>query len=103
MTGRRALTQYGVALLTMMLLACSRDPAVRKQKYLESGQRYFAKAAYRAASIQFRNALQVDPNFAAARYELARSYIQLQDWNSAYRELNHTIELQPQNYEARIE
>jgi len=103
MTGRRALSLYSLALLTMLLLACSHDPTVRKQKYLESGQRYFAKAAYRAASIQFRNALQVDPNFAAARYELARSCIRLQDWNGAYRELTRTIDLQPQNYEARIE
>lgn len=102
MTRPRALSLCTLALLTM-LLACSRDPNVRKQKYLESGERYFAKAAYRAASIQFRNALQADPNFAVARYELARTYIQLQDWNSAYRELNRTIDLQPQNYEARLE
>ena len=103
MTRPRALSLYSLALVTMLLLACSRDPNVRKQKYLESGERYFAKAAYRAASIQFRNALQVDPNFAVARFELARTYIQLQDWNSAYRELNRTIDLQPQNYEARLE
>lgn len=103
MIRRRALALCTMALLTMLLFACSRDPNVRKQKYLESGQRYFAKAAYRAASIQFRNAVQVDPNFAAARYELARTYLHLQDWNSAYRELNRTIDLQPQNYEARME
>lgn len=103
MPARRAVLLQSLALLTMLLLACSRDPNVRKQKYLESGQRYFDEAAYIAASIQFKNALQVDPNFVAARYELALAYIQLQDWNSAYRELNRTIDLQPQNYEARLE
>src|SRR5882672_10264531 len=46
---------------TLFLAACSHDPNVRKQKYLESGERYFAKAEYSAASAQFRNALQVDP------------------------------------------
>jgi len=40
---------------------CSRDPNVRKQKYFESGQRYFEKGKYREAAIQYGNAVQVDP------------------------------------------
>jgi cellulose synthase operon protein C len=89
--------------LTVFLAGCSRDPNVRKQKYLESGERYFAKDQYAAASIQFRNALQVDPQFPAAHYQLARTYLKLQDGNNAFRELARTVELQPQNYSARLD
>jgi Tfp pilus assembly protein PilF len=56
-----------VVTITLGLLAgCSRDPNVRKQKYLESGQCYFEKAKYREAAIQYSNAIQVDPRFADA-------------------------------------
>src|SRR5260370_14911449 len=87
--------------LAVFLTACSRDPNVRKQKYFESGQRYFAKSKYREAVIQFRNATEVDSTFAAAHYQLAQSYVKLQDWQHAYTELNRTIELQPNNYKAQ--
>jgi len=49
--------QYAVAavcVLAALLTGCSRDPNVRKQKYLESGQRYFDKGQYREAAIQSR-------------------------------------------------
>jgi len=47
-------------LIAALFMGCSRDPNVRKQKYLESGDRYFAKGRYREAAIQYSNAVQVD-------------------------------------------
>lgn len=94
----------GLLILAMILLSgCSRDPNVRKQKYFESGQRYFAKAQYSAAAIQFGNAIQTDGHFAAAHYQLGRAYLQLQEWPNAYKELDRTLELEPQNYPARLD
>jgi len=83
--------------------ACSRDPNVRKQKYFESGERYFAEGKYREAVIQFRNATQVDSTFAAAHYQLAQSYLKLQDFEHAYLEVLRTVELQPDNYKAHAD
>src|SRR6266404_4906849 len=85
------------------LSGCSRDPNVRKQKYFESGQRYFAEGKYREAVIQFRNATQVDGNFADAHYHLAQSYLKVQDFTHAYSELGRTLELQPANYKAHAD
>lgn len=85
------------------LAGCSRDPNVRKQKYFESGERYFEKAKYREAVIQYRNAIEVDSSFTAAHYKLAESYLKLQDWQRAFAELTRTVELQPDNYKARLE
>jgi cellulose synthase operon protein C len=89
--------------LILSIGGCSRDPNVRKQKYLESGERFFAKADYKSADIQFRNALQIDPKFVEAHYQLARTYAKAQDWNDTYRELATTVDLQPQNYQARLD
>src|SRR5215469_4265924 len=79
-----------LGLMAAFLTACSRDPNVRKQKYFESGERYYAKAKYREAIIQYRNAINVDPNFGAAHYQLAQAYLKLPD-------------LQPDNYKARAD
>src|SRR6202012_5993347 len=68
-------------LLSALFTGCSRDPEVRKQKYFESGERYFNKGKFREAAIQYANAVQVDPRFAQAHYQLGKNYISLHDWN----------------------
>ena len=84
-----------LGLLAAFFVGCSRDPNVRKQKYFESGERYFSKGKYREAIIQYRNATEVDGAFTAAHYQLAQSYLKLQDWQHAYAEFSRTVELQP--------
>ena len=74
-----------VCLLAALLTGCSRDPNVRKQKYLESGQRYFDKGQFREAAIQFENAIQVDSRFADAHYKLALTAMKLQQWQAPIR------------------
>ena len=89
--------------IALFLTACSRDPNVRKQKYYESGQKYYAAGKYREAIIQFRNATEVDETFAAAHYQLAQTYTKLQDWSKVYYELGRTLDLQPDNYKAQAD
>src|SRR5438094_8776432 len=90
-----------LTLAATSFIACSRDPSVRKRKYLESGQRYFDKGKYREASIQFGNAVQVDPRFAQGHYRLAQSFLKLQQWTRAYQEFSRTVELEPKIYQSR--
>src|SRR6266498_153394 len=89
--------------LAALLTGCSRDPNVRKQKYFESGQRYFAEGKYREAVIQFRNATQVDGRYAEAHYQLGQAYLKTQDWQHAYTELARTLELDPENYKVHVD
>jgi cellulose synthase operon protein C len=93
-----------LGLLQVGLLAgCSRDPNVRKQKYLESGQRYFAKQKYREASIQYLNAIQTDPRYAEAHYQLALCYLKMDLQSNAQEELLRTVDLQPENAKAQVD
>src|SRR6202041_4074067 len=92
-----------LCLLAALCTGCSRDPNIRKQKYLESGQRYFDKGQYREAEIQFENAIQVDSRFADAHYKLALAAIKLEQWPAAYQELSTTIQIQPDQYAAHLE
>jgi len=90
-------------LASAVLTSCTRDPNLRKQKYFESGQRYFAEGKYHEAAIQYSNATQIDPRFAQAHYELSRTYLKLADTNRAFEELTRTVELAPDNYTAHVD
>src|SRR5215813_7795277 len=92
-----------IGCMAALVTGCSRDPNVRKQKYVESGQRYYEEGKYREAIIQFRNATQVDGRFTEAHYALAQAYETVQDWQRAYAELFRTLELDPENYKAHLE
>jgi Tfp pilus assembly protein PilF len=89
--------------LAVLLTGCSRDPNVRKQKYFDSGEKYFAQGNYREAAIQFANAVQIDSRFAQAHYELSQAYLKLGETNRAFQELTRTVELAPDNYHAHAD
>src|SRR5215475_9403428 len=92
-----------IGCMAALVTGCSRDPNVRKQKYFESGQRYYQEGKYREAIIQFRNATQVDGRFTEAHYQLAQAYQKVHDWQRAYAELFRTLELDPESYKAHID
>ena len=83
--------------------SCLRDPNSRKQNYMNSGERYFAKGRYREAAIEFVNAIKLDPNFAEAHYQLAETCLRLQKTQEAAQELARTVDLQPENVQPRLE
>jgi tetratricopeptide (TPR) repeat protein len=90
-------------LVAALFTGCTRDPNVRKQKYFDSGDKYFAQGKYREAVIQYSNAVQIDPRFAQAHYQLSQAYLKLGDSQRAYPELARTVELAPDNYRARTD
>lgn len=91
------------SLLLSLLTGCSRDPNVRKQKFFDSGEKYFAEGKYREAAIQYANAAQIDSRFAEAHYKLSQAYLKLGDSNRAFQELSRTVELTPENYRAHTD
>src|SRR4029077_11862499 len=67
--------------LTACLVAgCSRDPQVRKKKFLDKGNAYFDKGQYREAIIEYQNAIQIDSKYADAYYHLAQALMKQGDW-----------------------
>ncbi len=54
-------------LVAVSLVACG-GAADRKARHLENGREFFAASNFEKARVEFRNALQVDPNDAEARF-----------------------------------
>src|SRR5512138_725988 len=80
--------------ITVTALACS-DPAVKKQKYLESGNRYFDKGQYAEAIVEYRNAIGIDATFGEARKRLAESYTRAGSDRAALDEFIRAADLLP--------
>src|ERR1700693_1329407 len=90
-------------LVPVLFTGCTRDPNVRKQKFLESANRYRDKGKLREAAIQYSNAIQADPRFAEAHFQLGETYLQLKDFNRAFTELSRAADLAPDNYQAHVD
>jgi tetratricopeptide (TPR) repeat protein len=60
-----------LALVAVSLISCNRDPNYLKQKYLQSGIKYFDGGRYKEASIMFRKSIEADRKFGPAYYRLA--------------------------------
>jgi tetratricopeptide (TPR) repeat protein len=95
-----------VILAALTLASCSRDPNAAKKRYLENGDKYFAKGKYKEASIMYRNALQKDQRYGLAYYRLAQTDLKLSRIPNALGELRRAIELipkdQPEHMDAEV-
>src|SRR4051795_5233200 len=60
-----------LALVTLALVSCNRDPNYLKQRYVESGTKYFDAGRYKEASIMYRKAIDKDRKYGLAWYKLA--------------------------------
>src|SRR5882724_4055437 len=90
-------------LVALVLSACSRDPNVRKQKFVAQGDAYFKDGKYPEAQISYSRALQIDPRYVVALYKSAQCSERVGNWNSAFRELSRTVELDPENWPAQLD
>jgi tetratricopeptide (TPR) repeat protein len=86
-----------VVLAALTLVSCNRDPNVAKKRYLENGNRYFARGKFKEASIMYRNALQKDQRYGPAYYHLALTDMKLGRVPAALNELRRAIELIPKD------
>src|SRR5262245_33435181 len=86
-----------VAILAMLAVlgACRRDPNVAKKKYLDSGNRYFAKGKFREARIMYLDALQKDARYGPAHYQLGLTALKIGPLPDAVKAFRRSIELLP--------
>jgi len=81
----------------LVLVGCTTDPNVAKRRYLESGDRYFAKGKYKNAAIMYKDALQKDLLFGPAHYKLALTSLKLGQAGPAVTEFRKAIDTLPKN------
>jgi tetratricopeptide (TPR) repeat protein len=88
-------------MLLLALASCTRDPKVRAQKYVDYGNKFFAKSQYKEASIMYRRAQKEDPRSGEAYYRLALTDLKLSAFSDAYQKFLRAVELEPDNIDAK--
>src|SRR5882762_4067163 len=91
-----------LVLASLLSLAGCTTPEKAKAEHVNNGETLLKAEKYQEASIEFRNAIQIDDKFAAAHWGLARAYEGLQRSQEMYDELHTTVNLDANNLEARV-
>ena len=98
---------YRVSLLSLLIAAlfvisgCT-NPDKAKIAHVERGEAYLKEDKFQEASLEFRNAIQIDDKLAPAHWGLARAYEGLQRFQEAFEELRITTRLDADNLDARV-
>jgi Tfp pilus assembly protein PilF len=87
--------------LSVVVAGCSSDEE-KKASHFEKGETYFEKGEYKSAELEFRNAIQIDPDFVDAYERLGETYLKLGDPRGAFREYTMVAKLDPENTNAAL-
>ena len=90
-----------ITLLAGALANCS-NPQKNKLEYLTRGQEYLKSQLYQEASLEFRNALQIDRNLADAHFGLGETLLAQGNLQEAADRFLQTAKLDQKNVTARL-
>ncbi len=101
MITQRLAVLYLLIFTLFFAISCSNPEAKKKDHYAKALQ-YVEKDNTKAAIIELRNAIQLDPKYAEARYQLGLLYLKEGNLQNAFQELQRTASLDPDNLDANI-
>ena len=90
-------------LALLILASCSSDPKVQAQRYVDNGNKFFAKAKYSEAAIMYRKALLKNALFGEGYYRLGLTDLKLGNLGEAAGMFRRAVELQPDNMDAKVQ
>ncbi|MBY0399913.1 tetratricopeptide repeat protein, partial [Myxococcota bacterium] len=90
-----------ILLLTAPLSGCRSDQQ-RLEDFLSRGDAQAAKRAFREAALEYKNAIQIDPNHALAHWRLAEVLLDQGAVREGLWEVREAVRLDPTNREATL-
>src|SRR5690349_22885179 len=99
---RKYRSLLSVFLLVVLALSGCTNAEKAKTEHVRRGDAYLKDQKYNEASLEYRGALQIDGNMAAAHWGLAQAFEGLQRFPEMVDELRRTIDLDKNNLDARI-
>jgi len=90
-------------LLVLVLASCNSDPKAQSQSWVETGNKFFAKAKYKEATIMYRKAYAKSPLFGEAYYRMGLTDLKLGSLGDAVQMFRRAVELQPENSDAAVQ
>jgi tetratricopeptide (TPR) repeat protein len=98
---KKALLTVTALLLIFSLSACS-SMEQKREKFMAQGKASYEKGDYITARLQFKNALQLDPELAVGHLWLGKTELHLSNPRGAFGSLSKAVQINPDLYEAQI-
>src|SRR5579863_3300234 len=98
--GRRASLLFLLPAILAGLPSCR--SSARAREHLEKGNQSFAQKQFSAAENEYRQAIQINPDFAEAFYRLGLLQLQQEYPTAAQQSLARAVDLDPNNQDARL-
>jgi tetratricopeptide (TPR) repeat protein len=99
--GRNASLVGLLAAMLAVLPACR--SSARTRAHVEKGNEYFAQKQFSSAESEYRQAIQINPDFAPAYYRLGLLQIRQEHPTAAGQSLARAVDLDPKNLDARLQ
>ena len=91
-----------IAVSILLAGACSKNRAAARQEHIQNGDEYAAKKQFQEAVIEFKIALQEDPQSAVAHFKLGEAYAAISDVRNALPAYVRAADLDPDNIDAQL-
>jgi tetratricopeptide (TPR) repeat protein len=93
---------FTVLIAVALFLGACTTPEKAKAQHVARGQALLKDKKFQEASLEFRNALQIDDRLADAHWGLANAYEGLQRYQEAFEEMKEVVTLDPNNLDVRV-
>lgn len=93
---------FTLLVAALLLMAACTTPEKAKAQHVARGQALLKDKKFQEASLEFRNALQIDEKLADAHWGLANAYEGLQRYQEAFEEMKQVVALDPNNLDVRV-
>jgi tetratricopeptide (TPR) repeat protein len=93
---------FTIVVAAVLLMAACTTPEKAKAQHVARGQALLKDKKFQEASLEFRNALQIDDKLADAHWGLANAYEGLQRYQEAFEEMKQVVALDPNNLDVRV-
>jgi tetratricopeptide (TPR) repeat protein len=97
-----ALALFIVMIAAALLMGACTTPEKAKAQHVARGQALLKDKKFQEASLEFRNALQIDDKLADAHWGLANAYEGLQRYQEAFEEMKQVVPLDSNNLDVRV-
>ncbi|NDV91495.1 PEP-CTERM system TPR-repeat protein PrsT [Alteromonas sp. 345S023] len=92
-SSRRFLKRSSVAVMLLSSLVMAGCTEKSMEEHLEDARAYAQSQQVDAAIVEYKNAIQLQPDAALPRFELGKMYLQNNNFTAAEKELNRALEL----------
>nr|WP_319491173.1 tetratricopeptide repeat protein [uncultured Desulfobacter sp.] len=94
---------WAVVLALLSVVAACGSPDEKKMAFFEKGKKLLEAGDVVSAQLEFKNAVQIDPDFAQAYHYLGKAALRQKDGKAAFGALSRAVALDPDNTEARLD